>query len=196
MKFDDLRSSWKETNKKPLSFEEREQLVTKVCRQVEQLSSTLFRRDLIETIAAIAAIIAFLPLFGKPGIIVAKIGAATIIGGAAYIIYKMHHTRTITQRPALDAPLREFCEIEIERLDQQIALLRSVVSWYLAPIIIGVNLVFSGLVGFAGIGQGYCIMTLLLAAFIYWLNQRAVAKTLLPMKEELTKLLDDMNEST
>ncbi len=193
--FDDLRSSWQEANDKPLSFKEREQLVTKVCRRVERLSGSFVQRDVIETIAAVVVILAFLPLFSRPDIYVAKLGAAIIIGSAGFIIYKMHHTRTITKRPRLDAPLREFCEVEIERLDRQIALSRSVLSWYIAPLIIGVNLVYSGIAGFGAASRNYCIVTLLLAAAIYWWNQRAVTKSLLPVKNELTNLLDDMNQS-
>ena len=51
-----------------------------------------------------------------------------------FIIWKLHRTRMI-QRPApLDAPVQEFCRIELDRLDRQIQLLRSVLWWYIAPL--------------------------------------------------------------
>jgi hypothetical protein len=81
------------------------------------------------------------------------------------------------------------------RLDRQIQLLRSVLWWYIAPGIIGVNTMFIGLAGF-GIGSlAYCVLTLLLAWGIYELNMRAVAKQLVPPRNELASLLSQYGDT-
>ena len=136
----------------------------------------MIRRDLIETIAAVVLIFLFSGAVVSVDSFVAKIGAGFLVLYALFIIYKFHRTRTI-QRPApLDAPVREFCRIELGRLDLQIQLLRGVLWWYIAPAIIGANAVFAGEAGLGTASLVYCIVTLLLAWGIYALNMRAVAK--------------------
>ena len=83
----------------------------------------------------------------------------------------MHRTRTI-QRPASpDAPVREFCRIELGRLDRQIQLLRGVLWWYIAPCVVGVNVMFVGMAGFGAASVVYGLVTLLLAWGLYALNE-------------------------
>jgi len=190
MKFDDLASAWQEQNDQSLSPEDREAIIARVCRRVERLSGVVIRRDVIETIAAVVVIIFFGGfMYNAPtDYVVSKFGAGFLVCWALFIIYKMHRTRTI-QRPApIDAPVREFCRIELDRLDRQIQLLGSVLWWYIAPCIIGVNIMFVGLAGLGIDSLAYCIFTLLLAWAIYALNMRAVAKCLAPSRNELANL--------
>ena len=59
--------------------------------------------------------------------------------------------------------MREFCRIELDRLDRQIQLLRSVLWWYIAPCILGVNIMFVGMAGLGIDSLVYFIVTLLFA---------------------------------
>jgi CubicO group peptidase (beta-lactamase class C family) len=72
----------------------------------------------------------------------------------------------------------------------QIRLLHSVWWWYLLPLLAGVNLVFAGCNSSVAANLGYAFAVLLLYIFLYWLNQRAVKRKLLPMKAELEALID------
>jgi hypothetical protein len=134
--------------------------------------------------------------FGAPtDHVVSKLGAALLVCWAGFIIYKLHWTRTIQQPASLDAPVREFCRIELDRLDRQIRLLRSVLWWYIAPCMIGVNIFFVGLAGLGMASLVYAIVTLLLGWGIYALNMRAVAKELAPRRNELASLLSQLGDA-
>lgn len=197
MNLDELDREWRATNEVAATKEQREQLIAATCRRVERFWGRIVRRDVVETIAAVVVII----FFGRycyvepTDYVVSKSSAGFLVCWALFIIYKLHRTRTIQQPASLDAPVREFCRIELDRLDRQIQLLRSVLWWYIAPCIIGVNTFFIGLAGFGIDSLVYCIITILLAWGIYALNMRAVAKELVPPRNELASLLSQLGDS-
>jgi hypothetical protein len=196
MRFDDLRPAWQEQNDHLLSPEDREAMIARVCRRVERVGGAVLRRDVTETIAAVVVIIFFGQYFyGAPNdYVVSKFGAGFLVCWALFIIFKMHRTRTIQRPASLDASVYEFCRVEMERLDRQIQLLRSVLWWYIAPAIIGANVMFIGMAGLGAASLAYGIATLMLACGIYWLNMRAVAKNLLPLRNELANLLSQLED--
>ncbi len=202
MTLDELDREWRATNEAAATKEQREQLIAATSRRVERLWGCIFGRDVRETIAAVFVIIFFgLYCYLAPtDYVVPKIGAGFLVCWALFIIYKLHRTRTIQQPASLDAPVCEFCRIELDRLDRQIQLLRSVLWWYIAPCMVGVNIVFTGSLLPSGVGTialgiaslCYGLFTLLLAWWLYALNRRAVAKELLPARNELANLLSQL----
>ncbi len=195
MTFDDLRSPWQKANGGLLSPQKREELVVRVGRRVERLGASIVRRDVIETVAAVVVIIFFTRALLKIEEPLAKLGAAIVVMGAGYVVYKMHRTRMDRAPSRLDASVREFCMTEIERLDRQIQLSRSVGWWYISPILIGVNLLYFGINGVTVGSVAYCVFTLLLGWWIYSLNQKAVAKSLLPVRDELSELFRELGDT-
>jgi hypothetical protein len=126
--------------------------------------------------------------------IIAKLGAATVVLGCIYIIYRLNRARKDPKESLLDDSVRDFCQQEIERLNRQVHLLRSVLWWYIAPIMLGVNLITFGLRGTTPFSIGYLAATLILSWGIYELNQRAASKHLMPVIEELDGLLKELGE--
>lgn len=195
MTFDELRSPWQESNRELASPEKREDLVARTCRRVERLEASFVRRDVIETIAAIAACFTFGRMFLRTDNLIARIGAGIVVIAAVYIVYKLHRTRMDGKQSHMDDSVRDYCTNEVERLHRQVHLLRSVVWWYVSPILVGVNLVFFGMNG-VGIGSiAYFLFTLLLGLWIYRLNQKAVAKSLIPALDELSGLLEELRDT-
>jgi hypothetical protein len=197
MNLDELNREWRATNEVAATMEQREQLIAATCRRVERIWGCILRRDIRETIAALVVIIFFgqYCYFAPNDHVVSKTGAAFLVCWALFIIYKMHRTRTVQRPTSLDAPVCEFCRIELDRLDRQSQLLRSVLWWYIAPCTIGVNTMFIGLAGFGMASLVYGILTLLLAWGIYALNMRAVAKELAPARNELASLLSQLGDA-
>jgi hypothetical protein len=81
-------------------------------------------------------------------------------------------------------------------MDRQIQLSRSVLWWYIAPGILGANLVFIGTGASRNESLGYGIFTLLFAWGVYALNMRAVTKHLVPHREELANVLTQLENPT
>jgi hypothetical protein len=196
MTLDDLEKEWRATNEAAATKEQREQLIAATSRRVEKLWGCIFRRDVVETIAAVFVII----FFGRYCYVKPTEYLVSKIGSGFLVCYKLHRTRTIQQPAPCDAPVREFCRIELDRLDRQIQLLRSVLWWYITPCMVGVNIVFTGSFIPLGVGTielgiaslGYGLFTLLFAWWLYSLNMRAVAKELLPARNELANFLSQL----
>jgi hypothetical protein len=197
MNLDELDREWRTTNEIAATKEQREQLIAATCRRVERFWGCVFRRDVVETIAALVVIIFFGHFFyvAPTDYVISRIGAGLLVCWALFVIYMLHRTRTIQQPTSPDAPVREFCRIELDRLDRQIQLLRSVLWWYIAPCLIGVNIFFIGQAGFGIDSLVYGMVTLLLGWGIYALNMRAVAKGLVPPRNELASLLSQLGDS-
>jgi CubicO group peptidase (beta-lactamase class C family) len=127
---------------------------------------------------------------------VVSMSAVWLVYWALKVAYKLHRTRTIRKPASLDAPVRDFCRIELDRLDRQIKLQRSVLWWYIAPCMVGVNAFFIGYAGFGIASVVYCLVTLLLAWGIYRADMRAVAKELAPRRDELARLLSQLDDAS
>src|SRR5947208_9144935 len=166
MTLDDLDTEWRATNEAAATKEQREQLIAATRHRVNRLWGQIFRRDVKETIAAVFVAIFFGRYIFATNFVV-SMSALWLVYWALQVIYKMYRTRTIRKPASLDAPVQEFCRIELDRLDRQIQLLRSVLWWYIAPCMIGVNAFFIGLAGFGIASVVYCIFTLLLGWWLY-----------------------------
>lgn len=148
----------------------------------------------METLACVVGIVLFGGAFFDLDHPVAKTGAGIILVSLVYIIYKLHRTRTADEHSPWSDSLRDFCGKEIVRIDRQIQLVRSVLWWYIAPILVGCNLVFFGANGLSAFAVGYCLFTLVFAWGIYALNQRAVVRHLMPVRNELMQLQSELGE--
>ena len=189
MNLDDLGREWRATNEVASTQEQRERLIAATCRRVERFWGRIVRRDLIETVTAVVLIFVFGRMVISLDDLISRIGAGSLVLSLLLIIWKLHRTRTIQCPAPIDAPVRDFCRIELDRLDRQIQLLRRVLWWYIAPIIVGANMGYIGTNGLGIDSLFYVLFTVLLAWFIYALNMLAVATVLMPLHDEVADVL-------
>ncbi len=166
--------------------------VASVERRLQAMHRSVRRRDLLETGTALAMIIFSLWLMVTLHGTLVHVGAAVIVGGMVLIVAKLARARGTGASAGTDVTVRDFCKTELASVDAQIRLLTSVAWWYLAPLTLGVNLVFVGVRGPTLHSLGYLAVTLLLAAFVYRLNQMAVTHKLRPIREQLVAILEEM----
>lgn len=197
MKFDELASAWQEQNETPLSPQDREMMVVRVCRNVERLNSKVVGRDAIELIVGLFGFVFFSWYFftAPADHVVSRIGAAFLVCWIVLSAYWMYRARTIRRPASLDAPVREFCRTELDRIERQIQLLRSVLWWYILPCMLGVNVMFVGLAGVGPATLAYGVTTLLIGWGLYVLNMRTVASELVPVRNALAGLLNQLEDS-
>lgn len=194
MNFEQLGQAWREENAARATAERREQLIAATCRRVERFWGQVLRRDLIETAAALFVMVAFgAMLFAEKTGPLEKTGCGVIVLGAAYVVYRLHKTRRSTRPAPLDAPLREYCQTELRRVEQQIKLLKSVHVWYLGPISLGLVLISLGRHGLAWRSAEEIAFYTVLFAGIYVLNQLAVKRGLVPLRDGLRSLRDALD---
>ena len=148
-------------------------------------------RDYRETAAAVACILIFGRLAFVLQSMVARGAAAFLAGSCVLTVARLVRANPGRQQADRAVALREFCETELRRIDAQIALLRSVPYWYVAPILIGVNVMFAALSPRLAWTIAYLVTTLVLGAWVCHINRLAVRRRLVPLREDLLRILTE-----
>lgn len=165
-----------------------------VRQRVAKLHAQVRRRDLREAAAALAVIVIFTRLLWIVRNTTARVGAGILIASAVMIVGRLYAARRRDAPRPVGLPVAEFCRAELAAVNAQIRLLRSVAWWYIAPVIVGANLVVAGLSRSAIGTVVYLAVTLAMGAVIYRLNQRAVARRLVPLRLALERSLGELQD--
>lgn len=183
---DDLKQSWQ--SESPIAPERFEEIVTKVQAGSDLLRSTIFRRDMLESIAAVLVVAVF-----APGLFVAKnpvawSGFALLVLVGITIPIVLWRARRRPSETDSDSTFRDFVSVEIDYLTRQTRLLRLVTWWYLLPIYLGIILICLGVTGPRGYSTGeqilvavYLILCGAFMVYVWRLNQRARTGHLQPL---------------
>ena len=204
MTFDELRKNWQsqQTDQKFAIAPNR--LLSEVKRNKKSFESAIFWRDVREVGCAILMVGVFL-YFGIRDNLWAMwlLALFCMWVGVFMVIDRIVQKR---KQPRLSDTLFNCVKSSLDQVNHQVWLLKNVLWWYLLPLGVGV-LVWFGYCGISVIlsenpGIGFiffilaCIVgTIVLYWGIYWLNQRAVQKQLLPRKKELEHLQHDLENA-
>ena len=161
-----------------------------------RLDRRIRHRDARELVAAAIGAILIAPgMF--VGSAVARVGAVVMIGGLAFIALRLTRARKAGGAPAdFSLAVAESLRAELRRVDTQIALLESVLWWYVAPVTVGALMMVAGRRGASFFTAGYGVFLLLVAWGIVALNTRAARRTLYPRRAELNALLAQIDDSS
>jgi hypothetical protein len=167
-----------------------EEILALVQSEARQLDRQIRHRDWRELGIGVvgALLIAPAALHAPP---LARLGAVIILGGLVLIAVQLTRARRVAGAGAADPslPVAAALRAERQRIDAQIALLDSVLWWYVGPIAVGAVMMVAGSRGASWFTLGYAVVVALLAWGIVALNARAVRRTLRPKRQELTGLL-------
>ena len=170
-------------------------LLRRVQKQADAFDRTLWRRDLLESLAGVLGLLFFVPMLDDPSWLV-RIGAGGLIVSTGAILWRLHRTRRRHQTPDRSQPVAEVLRAERAKVETQIRLLTSIMWWYIAPIAAGLLLIT---VGDHGVVSAYtAVFSVVLAGGaygIYALNQRTVRNDLKPRRETLTRLLTQIDDA-
>ena len=196
MNLDDAKDLWSSTNEPDTdsmsahTLSESE-LLRLVKDKADAFDKKIWRRDLIESIAALAVFVFFAWMLRDPSWLV-RIGALMVMGGSALIYWKLRRARTRHDDPSLDRPVADVLRTERAKVDDQIRLLETVLWWYIGPLVAGILLITVGDSGWSWFTLVYSSVVLAGSVAIYALNQRAVRTDLKPRRAELTRLLEQV----
>jgi hypothetical protein len=191
MELDRFKTAWQEQPLEGAAARPLEDIMQDVHHRAVRFDRVIWRRDLLETLAGLFVI----GMFGYFAWVIpspiARVGAAIVMIGCLSIIARLYLSRN-RHRASPDASAREFCAVELKRLEEQIRLLSTVGWWYLAPLLGGGAIFVLGLGGSA-VGR-VAMLALLLAVgvFIYRLNRTAVQQHLRPMRDHLAWTLEEL----
>jgi len=212
MTFDELQKTWQSQSNFKLKIDS-DILLREVKRNKRNFESAIFWRDVREIGAGFVASVflfagcVFFWLLGLKNFVWPLL-LLTVLGtgvGSFILVDRIVQKRKC---PEHGGTLMGYIESSLTQVVHQIWLLKNILWWYLLPLGGGLLIWFSscGLMVIMIKGMkaslGYlffilaCIIgTILLYCGIYWLNQRAVRKELLPRKKELENLQHSLENS-
>jgi hypothetical protein len=200
MNFEELQKTWQSHNPGSRITINADVLLAEVRRNQRHFRTMIFWRDARE-VGTCGLMTAFFLAWGIGwGWWSLELLAACCFGvGAFFLVDRWWQRRN---KPAIGDSLRACVEGSMREVDHQIWLLRNIFWWYLLPILIGLTAVSastiwakreSGVALVAGLAASYILVYGLTYWGVYWLNQYAVRKTLMPRRKELEQLLASLN---
>lgn len=205
MTFDELQKTWQDSENRSKLTIESDMLLKEVKRNKESFESNIFWRDFREVAVATVMAGVFLYRAFKSEDNIWITGSYVVLAimclyVAAFFIIDRRLQRK-KQVPHTE-PLLGCIESSLMQVEHQIWLLKNVFWLYLLPLGAGIALFFI-VVGWslfktlpAARVLSVCLVSMLLVVLvfwrIYWLNQHAVRKELIPRKQELETLLRNL----
>ncbi len=183
--FEELKQNWQSQSGIPQ--DRFDQIERKVQGTSNLLRTTVFRRDVRESVASGIVIVAFFPgLFAAKNWVSWSGFAVEVIAGAT-IPFVLWWARKRSPAAAAAASFRDFVDVEIAFLQRQVLLLRMVTWWYLLPIYAGIVLITLGSGGrdWPMFLLAFCAVYLTIAGglcvFVWWLNQSGLRNHMQPL---------------
>lgn len=196
MEFDDFKQTWKQQETPENLDHTQEQLLMLLNNKVISFEEQIKARDRREIFAAILVTVIFGVFFFVLPSIWQKTGSAIIVFSGILIGYKIKTAQreSIKQETDPDTSLRNHLSHELQWMRQQKRLLKTVIWWYVLPLVIGIIL-FA--IGFEGLifKLVYIGVVILLGIGVLWLNKYAVEKKHNPIIEELREALSFIENS-
>lgn len=165
------------------------QLISAMESKTTQLRRDLRARDLRELVACAFIIIVFGYYFFNERAPVARLGWLIVVGSAIFIAWKLVHTRRTTPPAPPGATVVESLQAELNSVRAQSRLLGSVLWWYLLPPGIGLLVATWGMRINLHAKIPMTLVYIGVYALVYWVNQWARSKQLLPLEAQLESML-------
>ena len=203
MTFDELQNTWQSQSNLKLKIDS-DTLLREVKRNKRNFEFAIFWRDVREVSVAVMLFFFFLYFGIKHSLWPLSLLAILCLWVSVFMVID----RVVQKRrqPCLSDSLFICIKSSLAQINHQIWLLRNVLWWYLAPLGAGLIIWFSycGLIVIISEEPSLRYLLFILACIvgticlywgIYWLNQMAVRKELLPRKEELENLQRSLENS-
>src|ERR1051325_8838712 len=189
MNDDELKKIWRQQLLREPDMSA-EQCVSAMQSKTSRLRHCLDARDLRELVGCAVIIVIFgvfyFTAYRTP---ISRFGDLIVIGSTIFIAWRLVHVRRSTPPAPPDATMVEALRADMDAVRAQFRLLGSVLWWYLLPGFIGLMVATWGMGLDPYVNIVCTLIFIAVDAFVYWLNQRARAKQLLPVEAQLESLL-------
>jgi hypothetical protein len=185
---DELKQLWQRQPLRNPDLSEA-QMISAMQNKTTQLRRDLRTRDVRELVACALVIIVFGFFFFSERAPIARLGYLIVVGSMVFIAWKLVHARRTTPPAPPGATIVESLRAELNSVRTQSRLLGSVLWWYLLPPGIGLLVATWGMKINLLAKIPATLVFIAVYAFVYWLNQWARSKQLLPLEAQLQSLL-------
>ncbi|MGA2173553.1 MAG: hypothetical protein ABSH38_01080 [Verrucomicrobiota bacterium] len=165
------------------------QAIASINQKMRRFERTIWWRDFREVAACLVVAGVFGCFFFMCPTALARAGCVITVLSAVFIGWRLLSSKRRAGKDNPNAPVMEALQGELSKVENQIRLLRSVWWWYILPLTVGYETFFFGVNRNAADRAVFVSVGVLMGLAINWLNQYAVRKYLMPLKEELESLL-------
>jgi hypothetical protein len=189
MKDLDLKRLWQQQTVAPATQIANTEVALQMKKRMDRFNRGIFWRDARE-VGACLALIAWAGYgLACTASALTHAGHVIIILSSAFIAFRLTTTRRKNQAGQCSDPVSDFLVAEGVRIQNQINLLRSVLWWYILPLLSGAILMVLGQ-EVSSIRKGVVLGVMIpFGWLVHWLNHRAIRTSLLPLKRELARIL-------
>lgn len=195
MSLDDAKAYWwsqHDAGTPPLSDDD---ILALVKSEAKRFDRRILFRDLREMIAAGVAVVLIAPSALHANLLT-RLGVVVLIAALVLIAVKLRRARRMPGAAGMEQPAALVLEGERSKMDAQIRLLESVLWWYLGPIWLAVVMIIAGRAGASWLTLGCTAVVTLLSLALYQLNMHAARRYLRPRRDELSRLLAEVDPSS
>jgi hypothetical protein len=189
----ELKNLWKSQSAAPASNVDSEKLIVAVRQKTTKINRTLIWRDLREMVACVAIIIWYACKLGLHQSMLSLAGKIIVIASCLFIAGRMIYTYRRRPRSQIFS-VRESLLVELDKINEQIHLLNTVLWWYALPITIGYLLDFWGRHAKTSARIVDFVVCALMVVFVHYINRYSAKKSLVPIKVELEQTLENISE--
>ncbi|HWW01674.1 MAG TPA: hypothetical protein VNZ64_18390 [Candidatus Acidoferrum sp.] len=165
------------------------QLISAMQHKTTQLRRDLRARDARELVACAFVILVFGYFAFNERSPIVRLGWLIVVGSSMFIAWKLVYARRTAPPAPPGATIVESLRAELNSVRTQSRLLGSVLWWYLLPPGIGLLVATWGMKIHLHAKIPSTLVFIAVYAFVYWLNQWARSKQLLPLEAQLESLL-------
>lgn len=197
MDIERFRSAWREQPVPPGLEKGEREMIESLERRMKRFHRKILWRDLVETLAALLVVGVFGWVSLQSGHPLAWVGTTVVAAAGAGIVLRLGHARR-AGRGMETGDLRGRLRAEIDAVERQIHLLRTVAWWYVVPLMSGGLLWSAGIIlavsDEIGVGSPAPALIAVLAVALWlsavgWLirrvNRTAARKYLEPLRAGL-----------
>ncbi len=204
MDFDSFQKAWQSQSSHTRVTIDADLLRKEVQRSQQNFGATIFHRDFRELVVGLVMLPVWFYLghrYSLPWTWWLAIPAITWVC-LFIVVDRIRHRQWCPSEPG--EPLLGCVNSSLVQVEHQIWLLRNVFWWYLLPFTIAIMAFFTQAAWqrtaawwtFALALAPNAIFLLVLYGFVYWLNQHAVRRSLVPRREELLTLRASLDDET
>ena len=195
MSVDEYGESWMESGSGGDEAAAGGELLARVRERSEAFERRIRRRDLRESAAAVLVVLVFGYETITAGSWLSRMGAALVMTGALYVMWRLRRARPDEDPAAAGRPVADWLRTRLRQVEEQVRLHETVLWWYLAPLAVGSVMFVVGL----GSGLWPTLATLavivVLSEYVRRANGRLVREDLRPRRERLSRLLRELEEA-
>ena len=192
MDIEQFKTAWQERPPEGPLAQPTEDIMNRLLVRMQTFDRDIRWRDWRETAAAALVALFFGYAAWTSASALERIGSRIIVIGAILIPIVMHWTRQQRGLAPADESVRDYCEHQLARIDDQIRMLRYVAWWYLGPLMVGGLLFAAGRTHSLAWSLVQVGILGAVSAAVYYGNRWVVRNDLEPMREDLARHLQDL----